>query len=307
MTPEAQRLVRSQALRNIDSYAAALDAGSAAKWHVISRWLTWWPGATLVDMGCGTGALAARLAGHCRGVQVSGIDAAPALQRLASRRFGSVPRLRFLPGCATRQHFQGVATMVMSSLLHEVFSHADDGLAAVSAALRAAFDSLAPGGRLIIRDFVRPEAGETGVMLVQRRSDHCAAHDLRALVSAAAQDAERADTPHLVCRSHVLRRNHVIFETDAATAYEYLFRIGQGSAEWRAELRERYGFWTLAQALALLRGTGFELVAQQALPNHWVARHRLAGRVHWALGRHAVHCLPAQWLLVAQRPGARSS
>lgn len=54
-----------------------------------------------------------------------------------------------------------VSNIVFSSVLHEVFSYAEgDGREAVRDVLRSAFDLLEPGGRILIRDGVKPRGSD---------------------------------------------------------------------------------------------------------------------------------------------------
>ncbi len=52
----------------------------------------------VVDLGCGPGSLAARLAHRMRGAQVVGIDADPLLLEMARSAYGDRPGLRFVEG-----------------------------------------------------------------------------------------------------------------------------------------------------------------------------------------------------------------
>jgi SAM-dependent methyltransferase len=89
------------------------------------------PGATIVDVGCGTGANLAGLAGRYECV---GIDASSEAVRLASCRF---PGVRFLHGPAPRD-LGGIMDRARLILLTDVLEHVADDFALFSELLAAA-------------------------------------------------------------------------------------------------------------------------------------------------------------------------
>jgi ubiquinone/menaquinone biosynthesis C-methylase UbiE len=108
----------------------------------------------VLDMGCGTGSVASRLAEADTQVQVLGVDgdeAVLALAREKCARFGE--RVRFTKGMAGALPMESasVDVAVASLLLH----HLSPG--AKRQALAEARRVLAPAGRLVIADWGRPQ------------------------------------------------------------------------------------------------------------------------------------------------------
>ena len=107
------------------------------------------PGATVVDVGCGTGTLAIALA--AQGAQVIGVDGDAEVLALAHAKAGA-DGVQWRKGLATALPLPGKSAerVVMSLLLH----HLDPAgkLTALAEAIRV----LRPGGRLHVADWGRP-------------------------------------------------------------------------------------------------------------------------------------------------------
>jgi ubiquinone/menaquinone biosynthesis C-methylase UbiE len=107
------------------------------------------PGASVVDVGCGTGTFAIALAAD--GAQVIGVDGDAEVLALAHAKAGA-DRVQWRKGLATALPLPGASAdrVVMSLLLH----HLDP--AGKRTALAEAIRVLAPGGRLHVADWGRP-------------------------------------------------------------------------------------------------------------------------------------------------------
>lgn len=103
------------------------------------------PEATLVDVGCGTGLLAAAAAPEAR--RVVGVDPSPAMLEVARRRSNAVEWIE--AGFLTYEHEGGPPQLVHS---RHALHHLSDFWKAV--ALTRIHDLLAPGGVLVLRDLV---------------------------------------------------------------------------------------------------------------------------------------------------------
>jgi len=113
----------------LDVAAAAVPAGTRA----------------IVDLGTGTGALAARCLQHARRARVTGIDADAAILKVAARRLGS--RASFVEGSFLRTPIPRCDVIVSSFALHHIRTRA--AKAALYSRLRQA---LRRNGRLISVD-----------------------------------------------------------------------------------------------------------------------------------------------------------
>jgi ubiquinone/menaquinone biosynthesis C-methylase UbiE len=168
------------------------------------------PGATVVDVGCGTGTLAIALAAG--GAEVIGVDGDPEVLALARAKAGA-EAVQWRKGTATALPLAGESAdrVVMSLLLH----HLDAG--AKRTALAEAVRVLRPGGRLHVADWGRPRDP---------------------LMRGAAWALQRLDGPAGL-REHLDGRLHGLL-TDAglsAVAVHDRLRTGWGSLELLSALR----------------------------------------------------------------------
>jgi len=276
-----------------DEYCASLDAGIAEKWRLITPWIPRSDSGDIVDVGSGTGTLAAMLKrAHPRHGLIA-IDHDARMVSAARRRHGAGRNLSFRLDDAARVHSTKAVAVVLSSVLHEVYSDHGDSLAAVLAALRSARASLAPGGRIIIRDFVRP--GDAGREVIFRHSnrDIVHPHDFESFLKSFRRSAHiQGVWPGALWTS---------YRTDLGTALEFLLRKDFHSS-WGAQLREHYAFWTLEDAMRLVARAGLRLIFHRLFSSQWLLRARWLGKVE-LLDPETLNPLPypaQQLLLVAE-------
>jgi ArsR family transcriptional regulator len=131
-------------------------AGAAGEWERLraEAYGTGWladalaallpPRAVVADLGCGTGDLAARLARHA--AQVHAVDRSAAMLRVAERRFGATPNLRFWPSELEKLVLPDACCDAAFLLL--VLGYLEDP----GPVLREAARILRPGGRLVVAE-----------------------------------------------------------------------------------------------------------------------------------------------------------
>jgi cyclopropane fatty-acyl-phospholipid synthase-like methyltransferase len=118
----------------------------ALKLEIASAWVE--PGQAVLEIGCGTGSLAALMTG--KGARVTGIDIAEPMLGVARK---AVPDAELLHMTATEIERLGtgrfdriVSTMVFSELSEDELDYV----------IRASATLLKPGGRLVVADEVQP-------------------------------------------------------------------------------------------------------------------------------------------------------
>lgn len=210
-----------------DRMAAAAEEKLELTAHIV-------PG-SVADIGAGGGELSRRLSERPEVTDAwaidNSIDSIRRLNQIPSIHslFGSTERLTEFAG----EH--GVDNIVFSSVLHEVWSYAPQGLQdyAWEKALRDAVDALAPGGRLIIRDFVLPERpDERAVLRTPGDAEDAMIYDY--LEQTPFHDLQVLD-----------EIDEHVFVGTRRTVSEALLTVNWGPRSLARESQERYGLHTL--------------------------------------------------------------
>ncbi len=223
---------------NEANYLGTMNAARSDKERMLDFVI---PG-TIVEVGPGGGVVLDLLEERFPGSQVIGVD--------LSREVVAALEGRARVGARTWTVLHGAAeqlaalvpaadTVVFCSILHEVYSYTEPRfqLASVQRVVRAAFDVLVPGGRIVIRDGVMPPPGIRRIRML--------APDVRSTLDLyVAQFEGRAITfselaPDLV-------------EMSASDAMEFLYTYTWGAASFPYEVRELYGILRYAEYVGKL-------------------------------------------------------
>ncbi|MGF6861667.1 S-adenosylmethionine-diacylgycerolhomoserine-N-methyltransferase [Rhodobacteraceae bacterium MBR-64] len=107
------------------------------------------PGATVLEIACGTGRNLARIARHYPECSLFGLDISQEMLRSARAKLGTGARLEMADACA----FDGATLFGQPQFDRIVLSYSLSMIPDWQAALSRAVDHLAPGGQLHIVDF----------------------------------------------------------------------------------------------------------------------------------------------------------
>jgi len=136
--------------------------------------------------------------------------------------------------------------VVFCSVLHEVYSYTDrDGekfrIESVRDVVRAAWTTLKPGGRIVIRDGVMPPPATRRLVLI--------AHDAQSAFDlfVAQFEGRKIEFAELAAPPGIRR-----VELSSADAMEFLFTYTWGPASFPYEVREQYGILTYEDYLTTL-------------------------------------------------------
>jgi SAM-dependent methyltransferase len=212
---------------NEANYLATMNAARSDK----ERMLDFVRPGTIVEIGPGGGVVLDLLEARFPDSDVIGVDLSrEVIAALEGRARAGGHRWRVVLGAAEAlpQLVATADTVVFCSILHEVYSYTEPkfALASVERTIRAAFATLRPGGRIVIRDGVMPPPGT-------RRLRLCAP-DLR-------------PTLDLYCAQFEGRPIHYRelapdrIEMTTADAMEFLYTYTWGPASFPYEVRELYG------------------------------------------------------------------
>jgi len=249
--------------RQLDPYARQLAATVANKGEIIEPWVH--RRGRVIEVGAGSGALAVHLALKT-GLEVLATDASQQMLRIAREEHPRLP----LSNLLAHEPPPKAGTIVLSTVASELYSFAGDRLAAIADALLAAEESLLPGGRVILWDFVRPPDPKRQIVLKQNQAAFDDTHSFT--------DFARAFGRPIPVFETVERAGTIAYRTDLGSAYEYMFRPYPDPEDWAAELKKRYGFATLDEAVLLFEMAGLSVVHVATYDNPWITANWLKGK-----------------------------
>ncbi|HEX7841925.1 MAG TPA: methyltransferase domain-containing protein, partial [Kofleriaceae bacterium] len=209
-------------------YLAAMNAARSDKQRMLELVK---PG-RIVEIGPGGGVVLDLLERRFPTSEIIGVDASrEVVEALVQRAHAHGSRWRILHGAAERLgELAGapVDSVVFCSVLHEVFSYTEPRfqLASVQRVIQAAFAQLSPGGRIVIRDGVKPPPGRRRLRLI--------APDARATFDLYVTQFEGRPIEFTE-----LAADRV--ELSTADAMEFLYTYVWGPASFPYEVRELYG------------------------------------------------------------------
>lgn len=235
--------------RGYEVYAAGMEASASDKAKIL-KFVK--PG-VIADLGCGSGTVLELLHRKFRKSQLVGVDLSPEMVDRCTKRF---------PGAEIRRHditvplFDegSIDTIVLCSIMHEVFSYNGYDYSAVRQTLRHCADALKAGGRLIIRDGLKP-ARDDAVYLTFLNE---AAYEKFVKFSLEFGSSEivwkLVDT-----RVQVARRDAMEFLT------KYIYDVN-----WKYEVKEQFGVFNLASWTEELRKAGLKTLHKESYLIDWL-------------------------------------
>lgn len=240
--------------RGYEVYAAGMEASAADKAKLL-RFVR--PG-IIADLGCGSGTVLELLRRKFRTSQLVGVDLSQEMIDRCRKRF---------PGAEIRQHdivlpmFDegSMDTIVLCSIMHEVFSYKGYDYSAVRHTLRHSAEALKPGGRLIIRDGLKPARQDAVYMTFHNE----AAFDKFVKFSLEFGSSEIV-WKHVDGRIQAARRDVMEFLT------KYIYDVN-----WKYEVKEQFGVFTLADWAEEFRKVGLKVIHKESYLIDWLKR------THW--------------------------
>jgi SAM-dependent methyltransferase len=217
---------------NEASYLASMNAARGDKQRMLDHVK---PG-RIVEIGPGGGAVLDLLEARFPEAEILGVDVSREVIRALEARSGH--RWRVVHGAAEAlpELAHDVDTVVFCSILHEVYSYDGFSMAAVERVIKAAWASLRRGGRIIIRDGVRPPDGTRRIRFL--------APDARPTFDLYVAQFEGRAIRYRAIDDRV--------ELSTADAMEFLYTYTWGPASFPYEVRELYGIMTYEDYVAAL-------------------------------------------------------
>jgi SAM-dependent methyltransferase len=238
--------------RFFDSYGASMDAALEAKVADIEPWLG---KGLVVDRGCGTGAFMRYLAG--RGRKVVGIEISDEL----SRKHPGVIQANVMDPVFAEGFVENI---VLSSVMHEVYSYNGYSPSPVITCLATCARELCSGGRIIVRDIWSPEPGPP-------------AHDLELSPPVWEQFVDFCDRFPGDVEVDRMQAGSRSVRMSTRTAVEFLSKKDY-KQHWDLELKEVYCGLPLSAYRQYASLQDLEVVHCEPVRNPWILEFR------WGLG-----------------------
>lgn len=223
---------------NEANYLQTMNAARSDK----QRMLDFVKPGTIVEIGPGGGVVLDLLEERFAASEIVGVDLSQeVVAALGARAAAGGHRWKIVLGAAEdlARHVPAADTVVFCSILHEVYSYTEPRfqLASVERVVRAAFDILRPGGRIVIRDGVMPPAGTRRIRML--------APDVKQVLELYCAQFEGRRIAYTE-----LAPDRV--EMTAPDAMEFLYTYTWGPASFPYEVRELYGILPYDEYVASL-------------------------------------------------------
>ena len=205
----------------------------------------------IVDRGCGTGAMMSAFARGNR--KVVGIEISDAL----SHNHAGVIQADIIEPVFANGFVENI---VLSSVMHEVYSYNDYRLEPVRRCLQTCALELSPGGRVIIRDIWSPEGNAGDIELTLDVESWDRLSDL----------SDRTPMPLEITARDPTRR---AVQMSMRTAVEFLAKRDYVH-HWDLEIREVYTALPLSTYRTLAADLGLDVVVAEPIRNRWIIDNR---------------------------------
>ena len=235
--------------RGYEVYAAGMEASAADK----AKLLKFVRPGVIADLGCGTGTVLELLRRKFRKSQFVGVDLSPEMVDRCRKRF---------PGAEIRHHditlplFDegSIDTIVLCSIMHEVFSYNGYDYSFIRKTLRRCADALKSGGRVIIRDGLKPAREDVVFLSFLNEKSY----------DAFVKFSLEFGSSEIVWR---LRDNRVMVSRKDAMEFltKYIYEVN-----WKYEVKEQFGVFTLAGWVDEFRRAGLKVVHQESYLIDWL-------------------------------------
>jgi len=203
----------------------------------------------IAEIGCGAGTVLELLSQNFPESRIIGIDDSPQMLSVASSKRYSNGNVEVRLGDATEKQFsdESLDTIIFCSVLHEIFSYNSYEKDFIEKTVMNAYEMLKPGGRIIIRDGVRPEGGTAYLRFKNPETE-------RKFYGFSEEFG-----PHKVRYRKEHTENSECIAVKKADAMEFLSKYFYNE-NWNLEVREQFGVYTKKEYEHLIKNCGFKII-----------------------------------------------
>ncbi len=286
-------------LNNENKYLSTMnETANSTKESIIS----YVAGQTVVDVGSGGGVLLDRLEQKYPEKCIIGTDiSANVIDVLNGKKAKEGHRWEVrIHNFVEGEFGEPADSVIFSSILHEIYSYTETergrfDIESVKKALRNAYDSLRPGGRIIIRDGVKTDSKEL-------RTVHFADASGMEFLKNYRQDFQGLTDIPEESKITAIDEEILTVTGDINFIREFMYTYTWGNESYAHEVQEQFGYWTIAEYKAFLTSLGAKLiVAEEFLepgyPEHLREKLTLADADGNEVDFPASNCI-----LVAEKP-----
>jgi SAM-dependent methyltransferase len=240
--------------KGYEVYAAGMEASAEDK----AKLLAYVRPGVIADLGCGAGTLLELLRREFPTSDIMGVDVSEEMVARCRARF---PGLEIRQLDITRRLFDeaSIDTIVLCSVLHEVFSYNGGDYGVVRDTLRHCADALLPEGRLILRDGLKPARDDMVYMTFKNEAVHLAFLRFAKEFGSSGIVWEEVEG-----KTELARHDAMEFLT------KYIYDVN-----WAYEVKEQFGVFTLAGWAEELKRVGLRVEHQESYVLPWLRK------THW--------------------------
>ncbi len=255
--------------RDFKVYSAGMDASLSVKIEDICPHVK--PG-KIVDKGCGTGTLLVHLGNLFPESEIVGMDLSSELLRTSDGQYYANQNVSVVRGNIIHQRFApgSVATIILSSVVHEIYSYTGYDREQVRIALTNARTELELGGRVVIRDGIKPSL--TGNVWMR-----CDGETEERFRRFAREFKNKSPKPGVEFVEHEID-GVKWFYLDIHGANEFLSKKDY-LANWAMEVNEEFGVWTLDEWKVEFAKLGYRVRECRSYLNPWINDNRYCNHV----------------------------
>ncbi len=265
--------------RNFRTYGNQMDLSMPMKINEISRFIK---KGTIADVGCGTGNLLFYLSQNFPESEVIGVDLSMEFLRHCEGQYYPNHNVYFYRKNASAMIFRPgtITTKIFSSILHEVYSYNGYSMKEARQALKNSYEELISGGRIIIRDGVKPE-NKIVYMKLNSRDGAIKSNDMKKLSTEGkflkfAREFKKRQGVKYEIKTVDGEKYYKVYISDA---YEFMNKKDYAE-NWNIEINEVYGILTFRQYCKMLKNIGFKIASDsREILNPWIEKNRFSGKV----------------------------